>query len=216
MFTGIIEGVGTVQALKRKKDLVEIEIAAEFHLERTNVGDSIAVNGCCLTIISRLGRRFWAELSPETLSTTTLGDLSLRDTVNLERALVYGERLAGHIVQGHVDGVGKIINIKHLNRGLQFEVEIPGTLIRYVVDKGSIAVDGVSLTVNRVMKDRFCVTVIPHTELKTTFTDLKRGERVNLEVDIVGKYIEKLTFLESEQYKKGTRTARAFLKKHGF
>lgn len=216
MFTGIIEGVGTVQGLRRKKDFLEIEIAADFNLERTNLGDSIAVNGCCLTITSRLGRRFWAELSPETVGKTTLGDLSLRDSVNLERALVFGERLSGHIVQGHVDGVGKVINIKKLKRGVQFELEIPGHLARYVVDKGSIAVDGVSLTVNKVVDHRCFVTIIPHTELTTTFSKLRAGERVNLEVDIIGKYIEKLTFLESEQYKRGTRITRAFLKKHGF
>ncbi|MFA4874549.1 MAG: riboflavin synthase [bacterium] len=216
MFTGIIEGVGSVRSIKRKGEGAEIEIGCDFDLERTNVGDSVSVNGCCLTVTSRLGKSFWADLSPETLAASTLGGLEVGDSVNLERALVFGSRLDGHIVQGHVDGVGKVFDIIGETGSREFVIEIPDNLSRYVVEKGSVAVDGVSLTVNRVNGSRFSVMVIPHTQLKSTFQRMKRGDKVNLEVDIIGKYVEKLTFLDSEQYEKGSKITEEFLKKHGF
>ena len=216
MFTGIIEGVGTIRALKQKDDGVEIEIGCDFYLERSNVGDSIAVNGCCLTITSRLGKSFWADLSTETLDVTTFGEAREGDPVNLERALQLGQRLGGHLVQGHIDSVGKIKEIKALPGGVEFFIEIPRNFVRYVVEKGSLAVDGVSLTVNRCDATGCTVTVVPHTTLKTTFSRLAVGHLVNLEVDIIGKYVEKLTFLDSEQYRKGSQVTKEFLKKHGF
>ena len=216
MFTGIIEGVGTIRVFKKRGDWAELEVSCDFDLERSNVGDSIAVNGCCLTIISRLGKSFWAELSPETLSTTIFQNATMGDPVNLERALQWGQRLGGHLVQGHIDGVGKIKNIKVLDGGIAFHIEIPGNLSRYVIEKGSVAIDGVSLTVNECGQDRFWVTVVPHTKLKTTFSQLSIGDEVNLEVDMIGKYVEKLTFLDSETYQKGNIITKEFLKKHGF
>lgn len=216
MFTGIIEGVGTVRTVKKKGDGLEIEVGCDFDLERTNVGDSISVNGVCLTVTSRLGKSFWADVSAETVGVSALGDLKAGDPVNLERALQVGSRLGGHIVQGHVDGTGKVIDIKEKSGSVQFFFEIPEQLTRYIVEKGSVAVDGVSLTVNHVENDRFSVTVIPHTKLKTTFLGLKVGERVNLEVDIIGKYVEKLTFLDSDEYRKESKITEEFLKKHGF
>lgn len=217
MFTGIIEGVGSVRAVRRKGDGAEIEISCAFDLEKTNIGDSISVNGCCLTITSRLGKSFWADLSPETLASSTLSGLSKDDPVNLERALTVGGRLGGHIVQGHVDGIGKVSDIKEHSSSREFTIKMPKGLSRYIVEKGSMAVDGVSLTVNRCEGDRFRVSVIPHTQLKTTFEGMKRGDSVNLEVDIIGKYVEKLAFLDSEQYKKaGSKITEEFLKKHGF
>src|SRR3989338_8263993 len=211
MFTGIIEGVGRIRSFRKKGDGVEIEVEVDFNLERSNVGDSIAVNGCCLTVTSRLGKSFWADLSPETLSRTTLGTLQVEDPVNLERALQLGQRL-----HGHIDGVGKILKINEFNGGVQLLIEIPGNLSRYMVDKGSITVDGVSLTINHCDQDHFSVMVIPHTKLKTTFSGLDVGDMVNLEVDIIGKYVEKLTFLDSEQYRKSSEITKEFLKKHGF
>ncbi|MBN1282698.1 MAG: riboflavin synthase [Proteobacteria bacterium] len=216
MFTGIIEGVGRVRSTKGKGSVVEIEIQCDFDLERANVGDSISVNGCCLTITSRLGRSFWAEISPETAAQSTLGRLAPGDAVNLERARILGDRLDGHIVQGHVDGIGKVIDIKEHSGCREFSIEIPEGLSRYVVEKGSVAVDGVSLTVNAVQGRRFSVMVIPHTKLETTFESKRPGDSVNLEVDIIGKYVEKLTFLDSEQYEKGSKITEEFLKKHGF
>jgi len=216
MFTGIIEGVGTVRTVKKKEEGLEIEIGCEFDLERTNVGDSISVNGCCLTVTSRLGKSFWADVSDESTGITTLGNVKVGDPVNLERALQVGSRLGGHIVQGHVDGIGQIVDIKEHSGSMEYRIEIPAQLSKYIVEKGSVAVDGVSLTVNRCENNQFSVTVIPHTKLKTTFSKLKRGERVNLEVDIIGKYVEKLTFLDSDEYRKESKITEEFLKKHGF
>lgn len=216
MFTGIIEGVGQVRSIRRKGGGAEIEIGCDFDLEKTNVGDSVSVNGCCLTVTSRLGKSFWADVSPETMATSTLGDAKEGDPVNLERALKVGERLGGHIVQGHVDGIGKVLDIKEHSGSREFVIEIPSNLSRYVVEKGSVAVDGVSLTVNSCERMSFSVMVIPHTQLKSTFQGLLRGDKVNLEVDIIGKYVEKLTFLDSEEYKKDSRITEEFLKKHGF
>lgn len=216
MFTGIIEGVGTVRTVKKKDDGLELEISCEFDLERSNVGDSISVNGCCLTVTSRLGKSFWADVSSESTGITTLGNVKVGDPVNLERALQVGSSLGGHIVQGHVDGVGQVVDIKEHSGSVEFRIEIPAQLTKYIVEKGSVAVDGVSLTVNRSENNQFSVTVIPHTKLKTTFSKLKIGDRVNLEVDIIGKYVEKLTFLDSDEYRKESKITEEFLKKHGF
>lgn len=217
MFTGIIEGVGTVRGVRRKGDGAEIEIGCEFDLERTNIGESIAVNGVCLTVTSRLGKAFWADASAETLKRTTLGILKEGDPVNLERALQVGSRLDGHIVQGHVDGVCTVLDIRRGEDSIEATLEMPLNLARYIVEKGSVAVDGVSLTVTRCYDDRFSVTIIPHTELKTTFSTHRVGDKVNLEVDIIGKYVERLKFLDSEQYSdRGSKITEEFLKKHGF
>jgi riboflavin synthase len=216
MFTGIIEGVGKVCSMREKNEAIEIEISCDFDLEKSNVGDSISVNGCCLTITSRLGKQFWADVSVETLRSSTMKNLSAGKSVNLERALKVGGRFGGHIVSGHVDGAGEVVDIKRLSNYSEFIIEIPRNLSRYIVEKGSIAVDGVSLTVNRCEESNFSVTVIPHTNLNTTFTSLRVGDEVNLEVDVIGKYVEKLTFLDSEEYKKGSAITEEFLKKHGF
>src|SRR3989338_375330 len=216
MFTGIIEGTGKVKSFNRKPDGAQLEIAVDFNLEQTNVGESIAVNGCCLTITSRLGDTFWADLSPETLQLTTLGFLKEGSAVNLERPLKLGERLGGHLVQGHVDGVGVVEKVIDAGESKKITIKTPSHLSRYLVEKGSIAIDGVSLTINCCYKDFFEVMIIPHTQVKTTFQALKVGDRVNLEVDIIGKYVGKLTHLDSEEYKKGTKITQEFLKKHGF
>lgn len=216
MFTGIIEGVGTVRTVKKKGDGLELEVSCDFDLERSNVGDSISVNGCCLTVTSRLGKSFWADVSGETTAVSTLGNIKVGDPVNLERALQVGSSLGGHIVQGHVDGIGQVVDIKGHSGSMEYRIEIPAQLFKYVVEKGSVAVDGVSLTVNRSENNQFSVTVIPHTKLKTTFSGLRIGDRVNLEVDIIGKYVEKLTFLDSDEYRKESKITEEFLKKHGF
>ena len=216
MFTGIIEGTGRVKSLLKKEDGVQLEVAVDFNLEQSNVGESIAVNGCCLTITSRLGDTFWADLSSETLATTTLGELKEGSAVNLERPLKLGERLGGHLVQGHVDGVGVVKEVVKSGGAKKITVKSHSNLSRYLVEKGSIAVDGVSLTINDCDSDLFSIMIIPHTQVKTTFQALKLGDKVNLEVDIIGKYVGKLTHLDSEEYKKGTQITREFLKKHGF
>jgi riboflavin synthase len=216
MFTGIIEGVGKIREVKKVDDWTEVEVEVGFDLETSNIGESISINGCCTTLTSRLGKSFWATLSPETLAKTTLDDLKAGDPVNLERALKVGSRIGGHFVQGHIDGVGKVLKINKLDQGVEFVIENPSQLSRYMVDKGSIAVDGVSLTINHCEQDSFSVMVIPHTKLMTTFSKLEIGSRVNLEVDVIGKYVEKLTHLDSEQLKAGSQITTEFLKQHGF
>lgn len=216
MFTGIIEGTGRVKTIKPLEEGAQLEIACDYDLERTNLGDSMAVNGCCLTITSRLGNTFWADVSQETLAVTTLGHLQEGSPVNLERPLKMGERIGGHFVQGHIDGVGLVRSVQEIGTAKEVQIEVPSNLTRYLVIKGSIAIDGVSLTINQCEEDSFWVMVIPHTQLKTTFNELKAGSCVNLEVDILGKYVEKLGHLDSEEYQKGTQISKEFLKKHGF
>jgi riboflavin synthase len=218
MFTGVIEGVGTVRSIRRKGEGAEIEIGCDFDLERTNIGESISVNGCCLTVTSRLGKAFWADVSAETLAVSTLGEIKAGDPVNLERALKVGSRLDGHIVQGHVDCVGLVVDAEKKDNCIEATIAMPTEFVRYVVVKGSIAVDGVSLTVTRCIDDKFSVMIIPHTSLKTSFSEIAAGKKVNLEVDIIGKYVEKLGFLDSEQYydNKSSKITEEFLKKHGF
>jgi len=216
MFTGIIEGVGEVRSLKKTGDGAEIEIRCDFDLEKTNVGDSIAVNGCCLTVTSRLGKCFWADISSETLNASTLEKFKKGKPVNLERALQVGGRMGGHFVQGHIDCAGKVIDILGKTGPREFSIEFPRNFSRYIVEKGSVAIDGVSLTVNRCRDNHFTVMVIPHTQLKSTFQMMKKGDEVNLEVDIIGKYVEKIGFLDSEKYSEDSKVTEEFLRKHGF
>lgn len=216
MFTGIVEGFGTVKSIKRKADTAIFEIQTDFDLSDTNVGDSISVDGCCLTATSRLGNRFWADLSDETLRVTNLGKLQVDDKVNVERALKVGARFGGHIVYGHIDGVGKIKSFRDAENGKELEIHAPRKLMRYIVEKGSVAVDGVSLTVNKVMEEVLAIRIIPHTLGSTTFKYRKVGDPVNLEVDIVGKYVEKLRFHEGSDLSGKGRISEDYLRKHGF
>ena len=218
MFTGIIEGTGKIKTVQKGKENCRLEIVVDYKLGVLSIGESIAVNGVCLTVTSRLGNTFWADVSFETMNVTTLGNLKSDDAVNLERPLRVGDRLGGHIVQGHVDAVGKIVSVSDVEGVKELEIEFPPSLARYIVEKGSIAVDGVSLTVNQLTGSVFKVAIIPHTQLKTTFDDLGPGDWVNLEVDVLGKYLEQLTFLDSEAFHQKDRSqiTKEFLKKHGF
>ena len=183
MFTGIVEELGEVERL----DGARIRIAASKVLDDANTGDSIAVNGVCITLVAQ-GRGWWeADLSDETLRRSTLGDLAPGDAVNLERPVRVIDRLGGHIVQGHVDGVGEVTAAAP-----DLAVRMPRELLRYVVEKGSITVDGVSLTVVDVLDDGFTVAVIPHTMEVTTLGRRQAGAKVNLEVDVTAKYVERL------------------------
>lgn len=216
MFTGIVEGIGTIKAKTRRGYSSTFEIAADFDMGDVNVGDSISVDGCCLTVTSRLGSHFWADLSDETLRVTAFGNLEIGSHVNLERALKVGDRLGGHIVLGHVDGVGKIMLYQDVENTKELVIKVPIGLARYIVDKGSLTVNGISLTVNKIVDDAVSIRLIPHTISTTTFREKSPGDHVNLEVDIIGKYVEKLGFsgvLAPE--KKGSITEE-YLKKHGF
>ncbi len=193
MFTGIIEAMGTVTGLESRGGDVRLSIATPgLDLAGAAVGDSIAVNGACLTAIDLPGDGFAADVSRETLALTTLGGLKAGSRVNLERALTLSQPLGGHLVSGHVDGVGEVESRREDGRSWRFVFRMPEALSRYVAKKGSICVDGVSLTVNEVEGARFGVNIVPHTMEATIFGTYTTGAKVNLEVDIVARYLERL------------------------
>ncbi len=193
MFTGIVQDVGRVVSRETRGGDVRIVIAFD-HLDPfgIHVGDSICVQGCCLTAVELHDRSFAADVSRETLSLTTLGDLTAGSPVNLEPSLRAGDPLGGHLVSGHVDGLGEIAAISGDARSTRIEVCVPPALSRYIARKGSVALDGVSLTVNEVRGDKFGVNLIPHTQAVTTLGALRAGRRVNLEVDLIARYVERL------------------------
>ena len=193
MFTGIVQAIGTIRALRPRQGDLELEIAAgDLGLAGSRVGDSIAVSGVCLTIARLTNGGLVADVSRETLACTTLGEAAADAAVNLELALRAGEPMGGHLVAGHVDGVGRLLARREDARSWRFEFEIPATLGRYLAPKGSICIDGVSLTVNEVEGTRFGVNLIPHTLTVTTLGALQPGGRVNVEVDLLARYIERL------------------------
>lgn len=192
MFTGIIEEVGHVKSLHRGPKSFTLEVEASLVMEGTQVGDSIATNGVCLTVTSLTGHGFTADVMPETVSRTALGELTAGSPVNLERALSLQTRLGGHIVSGHIDGTGRIADHRQDDTALWLTVECDSRLLRYIIEKGSITIQGVSLTVARVDNRSFAVSLIPHTQAATTLHEARVGDRVNLENDIIAKYVEKL------------------------
>jgi riboflavin synthase len=192
MFTGIVEELGTVEAIEQQGDALRLSIRASTALEDVRLGDSIAVNGCCLTV-AQVDHGVWtADVMLETLEKTSLLGAAPGDRVNLERAVTAGTRLGGHIVQGHVDGVGTVVRRTPSEHWEVVEISLPPELARYLVDKGSITVDGVSLTVVEAGRETFTVSLIPETLTRTTLGFRAPGERVNLEVDVIAKYVERL------------------------
>ena len=212
MFTGIVEEIGIVKSLEFKANGAKIVIGCQKVVEDVKIGDSIAIDGVCQTVIAFNSSEFSAEISDETLKVTTLGDLKSGNTVNLERALTLNSRLGGHIVSGHVDCMGKFINIEKLSDFYNLQFEIPEEQEKYVVYKGSIAINGVSLTVANIVDNIVSVAIIPHTYNNTSLKDLKLGQDVNIETDILGKYVEK--FLSAKDNKKGI--SMNFLQENGF
>ncbi|HEU5037172.1 MAG TPA: riboflavin synthase [Nocardioides sp.] len=192
MFTGIVEELGTVAAVEDQGDAIRLTVRATTVLGDAGLGDSIAVNGCCLTVASLDGDTWTADVMQETLDKTSLHGVQPGDTVNLERAVTADKRLGGHIVQGHVDGVGIVVARTPSEHWEVVEIAMPPALARYLVDKGSISVDGVSLTVVEAGDDRFTVSLIPETLARTTLGTRQPGDRVNLEVDVIAKYVERL------------------------
>ena len=199
MFTGIVEELGTVEAVEEQADAIRLSIRSGTVLEGTGLGDSISVNGCCLTVVEHDGVVWTADVMQETLDKTSLHVVSPGDRVNLERAVTVDKRLGGHIVQGHVDGVGTIVRRTPSEHWEVVEVSLPPELSRYLVDKGSITVDGVSLTVVEAGPTSFTVSLIPETLARTTLGFRAPGDRVNLEVDVLAKYVEKLLGVGGEQ-----------------
>ena len=192
MFTGLIEEVGRVAALKREGGAARLVVAATFPAADVALGDSIAVNGACLTVTAIGGGSFSFDVSPETLDRSTLGQLAPGAAVNLERALQLSDRLGGHIVTGHIDCTAQISARRDEAGNIVFAFRLPAEHVRYVVAKGSVAIDGISLTVNEVTGDVFSVNVIPHTASRTTLEKRRPGDVVNIETDILGKYVERL------------------------
>ncbi|WP_309648126.1 riboflavin synthase [Nocardioides sp.] len=192
MFTGIVEELGTVAAVEDQGDAIRLTVQASTVLSDAGLGDSIAVNGCCLTVVSHDGVQWTADVMQETLDKTSLLGVKPGDRVNLERAVTAEKRLGGHIVQGHVDGVGHVVRRSPSEHWEVVEISMPPELGRYLVDKGSITVDGVSLTVVEAHDTSFTVSLIPETLARTTLGSRQPGDRVNLEVDIIAKHVEKL------------------------
>ncbi len=192
MFTGIVETTGKVTRIDRLSESVRLSIAAGRVSEDVALGDSIAVNGVCLTVVSIDAPELVFDAVYETLRRTTLGSLGVGDVVNLERAMIANGRFGGHIVQGHVDGVGRIASMRPVGNAWQVHVDVDSNLMRYIVEKGSICIDGISLTVADAGRSSFSVSVIPHTWENTTLSARRAGDSLNIECDIIGKYVERL------------------------
>lgn len=212
MFTGIVEEVGEIKSFTKHSNGAAIEVLCNTVLNETKIGDSIAINGCCQTITEIKPNGFCANVSDETLSVTTFKNLNSGDKVNLERALTLSSRLGGHIVSGHIDCKGKFLAVDKLTDFYDLEFEIPQEQEKYIVNKGSITVNGISLTVAQINKNRFKCAIIPHTFNNTTLKYLKTGDFVNIETDILGKYVEKI--LASKDNKNSISIE--FLQENGF
>jgi riboflavin synthase len=191
MFTGIIEGLGTIAAVRPSGSGKRLSVESDFDLTGTKLGDSISVSGACLTAVQLAGRRFDVDVSPETLARTTLGAARAGERVNLERALRLSDRIDGHLVSGHIDGTGAIDGRETAGNAVLIAVAVPTMLTHHMIVKGSVAVDGVSLTINTLEPGRFTVSIIPHTASLTTIGFKRKGEPVNIETDMIGKYVEK-------------------------
>jgi riboflavin synthase len=192
MFTGIVEEMGAVASLEKTLAGIRMTILASAVMSDLKIGDSVSVNGICLTVVSKTDNDFNVDISPETLSVTTLGGFAVGTPVNLERAMKLNERIGGHLVAGHVDGVGVIRNRHQDNNAIVFTIGAPPEILRYCVAKGSITVDGISLTINAVTEHGFSVAIIPHTAKVTTLGLKQVNDPVNLESDLIGKYVERL------------------------
>lgn len=217
MFTGIIQSLGEIWSLESKGGDARLKIATgKLDMEGVVVGDSIAVNGVCLTAVGLVDHGFAADVSGETLSLTTLGDLRSGSAVNLEKALTLATPLGGHLVSGHVDGVGRVLERHEDGRSVRFRIEAPSGLARYIAHKGSICVDGTSLTVNGVNGCVFDLNIVPHTLEKTIMSEYAAGSRVNLEVDLVSRYLERLILGEKASDPNATGITAEFLGEHGF
>jgi riboflavin synthase len=217
MFTGIVEEVGTVRSVVSGHTSGEIAVRAAKVLEGTKIGDSIAVNGVCLTVTALLSDGFTADVMPETLRRSNLGRLRQGDPVNLERAMAADGRFGGHIVSGHIDGIGTITEVRREANAVWVRIQAPQSILGLIVEKGSVAIDGISLTVAAVQAESFQVSIIPHTGSETTLLRKGVGDPVNLENDIVGKYVQRLLHPADPQPKQQeSRITLEFLAEHGF
>ncbi|MFB2777810.1 riboflavin synthase [Shewanella mangrovisoli] len=204
MFTGIIEAVGTLRKLERKGDDIRLTVASgKLDLSDVRLGDSIATNGVCLTVVQQLADGYVADVSAETVSLTGFANYKVGTKVNLEKAVTPTTRLGGHMVSGHVDGIATVDQRLARGQAIEFWLAAPTELARYIAHKGSITIDGVSLTVNEVDGHRFRLTIVPHTAGETTLVDLKAGDKVNIEVDLIARYLERLMRFDTKETQGG-------------
>ncbi len=218
MFTGIVEELGRLKAIRKSSKSALLDVEAGLVLQDVKLGDSIAVNGVCLTVTSFNNNSFTADVMAETLSKTILGNLKPGDQLNLERALRLSDRLGGHLVSGHIDGVGTIVSQEMVDIALVTEIEAPPAVLKYLVRKGSVAIDGISLTIVDLTARGFTVSLIPHTAKLTTLGFKKTGDSVNLEGDVIGKYVERLMTFEAPTNAKTSKPGLnlEFLSSNGF
>jgi riboflavin synthase len=216
LFTGLIQDLGKIQSLERRGGGFFLTVATGLSLADVKVGDSIAVDGVCLTAVRLSGRTFTAEVSPETLKRTTLSRAAAGQPVNLEKSLRLSDFLGGHLVSGHVDGTGEVVRVLAEGNSRRYRFRAPGEIARYLIAKGSVAVDGISLTVAEIEEPEFAVAVIPHTAQSTTLGAKKAGDPVNLEVDPIAKYVEKFLRRAEGPAAKGSQLDAGFLAGHGF
>ena len=217
MFTGLIEAIGCVSKMERRGEFVRISFSSPWGLTEIKAGDSISVNGACLTVTSVDRKTFTADVSRETIARTTLGGLKPSDPVNLERPLILGDRLGGHLVLGHVDGTAAITGMRNEGDSITIRFQTSEGLLPYLVEKGSVAIDGISLTVNEPGGNEFSVTIIPYTAQRTTIGRKKVGDKVNVEADIIGKYVQRLlSGQKPEERASKSELDMDFLTRHGF
>jgi len=217
MFTGIVEELGTVRGIAAGAKSGKITIAAQTVLTDLHIGDSIAVNGICLTVISFDKNGFVADVMPETVQRTAFAELKSGSRVNLERALTLSSRLGGHIVSGHIDGVGTIVDLQADDNAVIIKITAERPVLKYIIEKGSVTIDGISLTVVGAQADWFSVSVIPHTREVTSLSGKKTGSKVNIETDLIGRYVERfVTFAEADDPTEKTAITKDFLQKYGF
>ena len=217
MFTGIIEAIGSIRALSPKGGDVRVQVdTGQLDLSDVKLGDSIAVNGVCLTVVELPGKSFWADVSRETMACSAFIDLHTGSRVNLEKALTPTTRLGGHLVSGHVDGVGEVLSREENARAVQFKIRAPRELAKYISLKGSITVDGTSLTVNGVNGAEFELTIVPHTIMQTIMADYRPGRQVNLEVDLLARYLERLLLGDKAAEPQSAGITAGFLAENGY
>ena len=215
MFTGIIEAVGSIVSNQARAGDVQLRIdTAGLDLQDVKLGDSIATNGVCLTVVALHSNGFSADVSNETLRNSSLAKLGQGAKVNLEKAMQLNDRFGGHIVSGHVDGIGEVLKLDKDARSVRIEIASPANLQKYIAAKGSITIDGVSLTVNQLSKDGFCLNIVPHTAAETIICDYALGSTVNIEIDVIARYVEQL--FASRQAQPNSAIDKAFLREHGF
>ena len=216
MFTGIVEEMGTIAGIQKGAKSAVLTIQAEKAFSDIHIGDSIALNGVCLTVTSFSGNTYTADVMNETLRRSSLGSLTIGSKVNLERAMAANGRFGGHLVSWHIDGTGTITKVEKDDNAIWYTIAAEENLMKYIVEKGSIAIDGISLTVAKRSDMDFAISMIPHTAKETVLSQKKPGDIVNLENDIVGKYIEQLMHYEKKEEKKESRLTKEFLLRAGF